>query len=412
MKVEDKPVIVVGGGVAGLAAAAFVARAGRRVVLLERAQAPGGRATTHETRGFFLNLGPHALYATGAGRAVLDELNVGLSGNYPTTHGLHASYEGRRYLLPSAPGSLLRTRLLPWRDKLEILKLLAVLSRLDAGRFESMTVEEWLDATSSRERARAFTEALVRVTTYTNAPERLGAAPALRQLQLAVTGNVFYLDRGWQTLVDGLLAAARDEGAQIRTASPVRSVSSTGVTLEDGRDLDASAVVLAVPPNDVARLTGRRVSLDPVRAACLDVALSRLPDPGTNFVLGIDEPMYLSVHSSSAQLAPQGGALIHVARYLGIDDTAGRESLESYLDSAQPGWREVVVEARFLPKMTVSHAIVPPGGRRTDVDMLGMKNVFVAGDWVGPEGMLADAALASARRVAERLGAVAVKAAA
>ena len=56
--------------------------------------------------------------------------------------------------------------------------------------------------------------------------------------------------------------------------------------------------------------------------------------------------------------------------------------------------------------MAVSHAMIPPGGRRTDIDMLEAKNVFVAGDWVGPEGMLADAALSSARRVAARLGAI------
>ena len=62
--------------------------------------------------------------------------------------------------------------------------------------------------------------------------------------------------------------------------------------------------------------------------------------------------------------------------------------------------------------MTVSHAIVPPGGRTVRVDALATENVFLAGDWVGDEGMLADGALASARRVASLLGCVAVPAAA
>ena len=51
-------------------------------------------------------------------------------------------------------------------------------------------------------------------------------------------------------------------------------------------------------------------------------------------------------------------------------------------------------------------------GRPTDVDMLAMQNVYVTGDWVGPVGMLSDTSLASARRVAEHLGAVETKAAA
>ena len=34
------------------------------------------------------------------------------------------------------------------------------------------------------------------------------------------------------------------------------------------------------------------------------------------FSLGIDRPLYLSVHSATARLAPEGGALIQVAKYL------------------------------------------------------------------------------------------------
>ena len=104
-----------------------------------------------------------------------------------------------------------------------------------------------------------------------------------------------------------------------------------------------------------------------------------------------------------------------MARYLApgeIPDVDAANRLEALLDLMQPGWREVIVEKRFLPKMTVTHAVVPPGGRPTDVDMLAMQNVYVTGDWVGPVGMLSDTSLASARRVAEHLGAVETKAAA
>ena len=50
---------------------------------------------------------------------------------------------------------------------------------------------------------------------------------------------------------------------------------------------------------------------------CLDVALSSLPDKDTLFALGIDRPLYFPVHSAHAKLAPEGGALMHVAKYLG-----------------------------------------------------------------------------------------------
>ncbi len=316
------------------------------------------------------------------------------------------------FVLPSGPGSLMRTGLLGWRDKLEFLGLLAKLPKLDTTRYASMTAREWLDDELESERARELVEVLFRVATYANAPLQMGAGAALRQLQLAATGNVLYLDGGWQTIVDGLRTTAHAAGARIETGATVAEVSDDGVVLDDGREFPASATVLSVEPGEVARLAPMNVELTPIRAACLDVALERLPDPSANFALGIDEPLYLSCHSSTARLAPTGGAMIHVARYLAPGETAKVGPLESLLDLMQPGWREVVVEQRFLPKMTVSHAVVPPGGRPTDVDMLDFKNVCVAGDWVGPEGMLADAALASVRRVAKRLGAVEVKRAA
>jgi phytoene dehydrogenase-like protein len=48
-------VIVVGGGLAGLAAAAYLARAGRSVTLFEQAAAVGGRARTRKQGAFSLN---------------------------------------------------------------------------------------------------------------------------------------------------------------------------------------------------------------------------------------------------------------------------------------------------------------------------------------------------------------------
>ena len=65
-----------------------------------------------------------------------------------------------------------------------------------------------------------------------------------------------------------------------------------------------------------------------------------------------------------------------------------------------PGWRAEVDVERFLPDMTVVHAIAAPEGR-PDVDALGMEGVALAGDWIGPDGMLADAAVASGLRAAE-----------
>jgi len=46
---------------------------------------------------------------------------------------------------------------------------------------------------------------------------------------------------------------------------------------------------------------------------------------------------------------------------------------------------------------------MPTSAHRPDYDFLGLERVTIAGDWVGSEGMLADAAVASAMRAASAI---------
>ena len=109
------------------------------------------------------------------------------------------------------------------------------------------------------------------------------------------------------------------------------------------------------------------------------------------------EPLYLSTHSPSADLAPAGCALVHLMRYGTRDAATDRSDLWALARTA--GIREDdVIEQRFLARMIVTSAIPLPGtglAGRPAVDSVGSDGVYVAGDWVGPDGLLADAALAS-----------------
>jgi phytoene dehydrogenase-like protein len=414
-------VAIVGGGVAGLAAAALLARAGRSVVSFEKAAAAGGRAVTHRAGEFLFNQGPHALYRRGHGQAVLRELGVRLEGGVPTASGGYAIDRGRKHTLPGGFVSLLTTGLFALPAKLEMARLLAGVARIDPAPLARTTLREWVERTVRDPAARRFVEALVRLSTYANAPQEQSAGAALAQLQLALSGNVLYLDGGWQTLVDGLRDAAAAAGARIVTSARVAKVEAGAagrrVALAGGEVVEAAAVILATPPEAAAALVGGAegevlrgwaARCRPVRAACLDVGLSRLPVPRATFALGIDEPLYFSVHSARARLGPTGAAVVHVAQYLpgeGSDAKEVERRLESLLDLVQPGWRGALVERRYLPNMQVTGALVSAqdGGLagRPGPQVAGTTDLFVAGDWVGPQGMLADASLASAGQAAE-----------
>jgi phytoene dehydrogenase-like protein len=422
---ERADVVVIGAGLAGLAAAAWTARAGRAVVVCEKAGAAGGRAQTTPAGPFRFNLGPHALYCGGPAERALRELDVPIAGRRPNASGGYAVARGGAHALPGGFLSLLTTGLFGLPAKFETARLLSGFDRLDAGPLQRTSVRAWLERDVRHPEVRMLLAALVRLSSYAADADRMSAGAALTQIQHALGGGVRYLDGGWQVLVDGLAAAARRAGSMLRTGARATAVEARDgrrlVRLADGTAIETDAVLVAAGPDAAAQLLdgaagaaarGWAAAAVPVRAACLDVGLARLPRPRATFALGVDRPLYLSVHSAAARLAPEGAAMIHVLKYLSAGDgdpRADERELEGLLDLIQPGWREVVVERRFLPGMLVSCALptAAAGGLhgRPDVAVPAGDGLYVAGDWVGPEGLLADASLASARRAAAAIAA-------
>lgn len=419
-------VAIVGGGLAGLTAATLLARAGRAVAVYEKSRELGGRARTSERDGYNLNFGPHALYRGGAAAPILRELGVRWQGKAPSQSG-YGFADGQLQPLPTGLRSFLATKLLSVGAKREFLPLLPRLLRLDLAPLQTITLRRWLDRELRNEELRQLILMLVCTTTYAADCDHMSAGAALAQMKLGLLGNVDYIDGGWRILVDGLRDAALAAGVRIvadtRVVEVSRAVGSgavRGVCLDDGVMVEAAAVIIAAEPAMAAGLVdgaGRSVLADwaaraiPVEMACLDLGLSALPDPQANLAFGIDVPLYLSVHSAVAKLAPAGGAVIHVGKYLRADQPTAPEAdlreLEGLLDLVQPGWRERVAVRAFLPRMTVTNALVTAedGGLagRPGPAVPGVPGLYLAGDWVGPTGMLTDAALASAKLAAETI---------
>lgn len=418
---QETDVIVIGGGVAGLTAAAFLAHGGRKVRLFEKASTLGGRAATHTKSGFSFNLGPHALYQGGAGLTLLRALNVPFTGHPPSGSGAYAVDQGALHTFPVGFLSLLTTGLLRWPEKIELARLLGSFHKLQPESLQHLTVQEWLTRTVKSSKVRHVLQALFRVTSYANAPDTYSAGTAIAQAQAALAKNVLYLDGGWQTLVDGLRSVAERAGVIIETKQRVAAVEHDtmvrGVRLADGSLLSANSVIITGSPEETVSLipkapapllTWARTAI-PIKAACLDIGLSHLPRSHARFALGIDQPLYFSVHSAVAKLGPEGGAVIHAAKYLDPASETNAETdadeLEHVLDLIQPGWRDVTVERRFLPQMTVYHALPTAKTKglagRPGPAVPGVSNLYIAGDWVGAEGMLADASFASAKQAAK-----------
>ncbi|MDP9360829.1 MAG: FAD-dependent oxidoreductase, partial [Acidobacteriota bacterium] len=222
----SKNVIIVGGGLAGLSAAVYLARAGRTVTIFERRRYLGGRAVTHLRHGYRFNLGPHAFYRGGHGWNVLRELGIPVRGGVPKGRGV-AMLGDERYKWPGTFWSLLTTKLFGLQAKAQTAMLLLRIRRIDPKPYASMTVRAWIDANVSNERVRHLLEALFRLATYSDRPDLQSASAALAQLRLAIRG-VVYVDEGWQKIVDSLHSAAVAAGVNFVTSSRVVSVDHEG----------------------------------------------------------------------------------------------------------------------------------------------------------------------------------------
>jgi hypothetical protein len=358
-----------------------------------------------------MNLGAHALYLGGPAERTLRELGVSWSGFQPRAGDIWLSDEDGLFESPASLFSLLGSRLFAFGERFGLLRFFAMLDRMTPSDVEGLTAGAWIERIAPGPRAKRFLHAMVRVSTYANAPTLLPAQIALKQLQIAVgvrAKGVAYVDGGWQSLVSDLEAAATSAGVRIERDAHVARVTADGrVVLASGEERAAGHVVVALPRASAMHLVSERAEPRPVRAACLDLVLDA--PPPRRVVFGLEEPHYFSVHTPASEMPPLRAHALraHALRYLAPEEIGAdyKHSLEAWLARVVPGLR--VAASRFLPEMEVASAVpsCAPGAPA-------LARVSFVGDWASAAHVLLDAVADSAEAAAMRVAAEKVRAAA
>jgi beta-carotene ketolase (CrtO type) len=331
-------VIVVGGGHNGLTCAAFLARAGKRVVVLEARSIVGGFVSTVEmpsAPGFRVNCG-HEFIMTSVEPSVVTQLELARYG----FRWIPDLDPAATYLSPDGAS------LAFWRDKSKTVAEIARFSRRDAARYERLAdiftellgifmpymqghpwrvppatlwtmlrqaargrrslaagarialssmdavLEEWFEREEVKTPLAAYSLASFGPPSEIGSGFQLAALPGYHKwgIRRPIGGSIGF--------PEALSRCVQAHGGEVRTASPVREIlvrggRACGVVLESGEELESRQVVAAVdphtlltklvdaslvPPDVQDQVRGMRVNRFNLYTSKINVALDGAPE--------------------------------------------------------------------------------------------------------------------------------------
>ncbi len=321
--VRMSDVVIVGAGLAGLACAQDLTRAGVDCRVVEASDAVGGRVRTDVVDGFLLDRGFQILltaYPEVGRRLDVDALDLQYFEPGATVR-LHGRF--RRVADPlRRPAQIPQTLTAPigtLADKVRLLRLI-----LDVRSHSVQTLLRRYDMTTADRLARAgFSEQMIE-SFWRPLFSGIQLDPELEVssrrfdtiLRMLAIGSTAVPRIGMGTIPEQLRASLPDD--TVRCGARVRRVDGSYVILDDGARLDARAVVVATEGPTAHQLLGHRVPDPGSRAAaCCWFSASQAPLLGPVVILDGESSgpaRNLAVMSEvSSSYAPAGRALVAAA---------------------------------------------------------------------------------------------------
>jgi len=276
MSAAPARIAVVGGGLAGIAAALDCAAGGARVTLLEVRRRLGGAAYSYERDGLCLDNGQHVfLRCCGAYRALLRRLGADGDVVLQPRLDIPVLVPGRRPArlqrsrLPAPlqlSGSMARFPLLSPAGKIRVARAMLALRAVDPDDpfADARSFGDWLQEQGQGPQEVEAVWRLIGLPTLNLEPAEASLAQAAYVFRTALLEHNSAADIGWSRvplsdLHDGpsrrALAAA---GAEVRLGARIERIVArpgAGFLVEGPADgVEADAVVLAVPPQRAAGL--------------------------------------------------------------------------------------------------------------------------------------------------------------
>ena len=401
----EPEIVIIGAGMAGMNCARVLAEAGKRVMVCEASDGVGGRVRTDEVGGYRVDRGFQVLLTSYPEvRAVFDmealRLREFFAGALVRRGGRWVRVANPLRAPVAAMMSLLETPPV-WGDKLRSGLLTARLASglTDPEMMEEESAAELIGRSVSGEMTELFFRPFFGGV-FLDRELRTSARWFAWLYRLFATGGTAVPAKGMGEM-SGQLAGMLPRGV-VRLGCRVRGLVDGGVVLDDGLEVRAKAVVVAVEGREADRLLGREAGA--MRATGAYAFGAERAPLGDGAVLlngdGVGPVNHAAVMSNvSAELAPPGRALITAATLPGVEGwdnaEAVRKQLAGWFGPQVEGWEllsgKVIAEAlpeeaACAPRFEGSPTRVRPG-------------VYVCGDHTATPSI--NGALVSGRRAAE-----------
>lgn len=411
MSGSGKRVLIVGGGLAGLACAIRLHEAGARPLIIEQADAAGGRVRTDEVEGFLLDRGFQVFLDAypEAGR-LLDVPGLGLRSFKP---GALVHLNGRFHRVMDVfrdPRHLMASALAPVGSLFDKLRVAAMKWRLGRTSLDEIAAREDLTTAGYLQRA-GFSKRMIEVffrSFYGGIFLERELMTSSRMFEFTFKmfsqGSATLPARGMGEIPRQL--AARLPADAIRCGARVTEIRERGVTLESGERLEGDVVVVATDGSTAAKwlpaaaagelawhsVTGIYFAAD---RSPLNEAIIALNGSGRGLVNHVCVPSDVA-----PGYAPAVRALISVT-VLGIP---GVRDLEARVVTELEGWFGKQVHAwRHLRTDRIRQAlpVQPPSAGGAGAGFRKVGEVFVCGDHLASASI--EGAVVSGLRTADQI---------
>jgi phytoene dehydrogenase-like protein len=262
VKQDNYDVVVIGSGIGGLSAAAFLVASGYRTLVVERLPRVGGRYSTIEHKGYKITTGAIEVELGGVVEKAFDA--VGAKLDVRPVPPIRYRVDGKDHELPAKGG--LRTLIsLACRDEGEAERVMRALKRGLTGQepWDGISLREWLLQYTENERVLKTFWALVSPTHFVNDNE-LPAGKFFEYLKAPKGYGIGIAPLGNLVLMESLAKAIEARGGKVWTRCQAKQIvvadgAVKGAIIQRGDEVievTAKAVVSNTGPQKTVALAG------------------------------------------------------------------------------------------------------------------------------------------------------------